>query len=90
MVRFGRMIEKPYNAKDAQNNYLFKRGLSKGESKLRKYSKMAKFIEDKIKKEKWALDVIVGYMKVHNFFDKEDFTSITTPLPFITPLDMAL
>lgn len=79
MVRSGRMIEKPYNAKDAQNNYLFKRGLSKGEYKLRKYSKMAKFIEDKIKKDKWAPDVIVGYMKVHNYFDKEGFTSITTP-----------
>ena len=79
MVRSGRMIEKPYNAKDAQNNYLFKRGLSKGEYKLRKYSKMAKFIEDKIKKDKWAPDVIVGYMKVHNHFDKEGFTSITTP-----------
>ena len=39
MVRSGRMIEKPYNAKDAQHNYLFKRGLSKGEYKLRKYSK---------------------------------------------------
>ena len=79
MVRSGRMIEKPYNAKDAQHNYLFKRRLSKGEYKLRKYSKMAKFIEDKIKKDKWAPDAIVGYMKVHNFFDKDGFTSITTP-----------
>ena len=47
MVKSGRMIEKPYNAIDAQKNYLFKRGLSKGEYKLRKHSKMAKFIEDK-------------------------------------------
>ena len=79
MVRSGRMIEKPYNAKDAQNNYLFKRGLSKGEYKLRKYSKMAKFIENKIKNDKWAPDAIVGFMKVHKYFNKDGFTSITTP-----------
>ena len=52
MVRSGRTIEKPYNATDAHNNYLFKRGLSKGEYKLRKHSKMAKYIEDKIKIDK--------------------------------------
>ena len=79
MVRSGRMIEKPYNATDAHKNYLFKRGLSKGEYKLRTHSKMAKFIEDKIKIDKWAPDVIVGYMKTHNYFDKDGFTSITTP-----------
>lgn len=79
MVRSGRTIEKPYNATDANNNYLFKRGLSKGEYKLKKYSKMAKYIEDKIKIDKWAPDVIVGYMKVHNYFDKDGFTSITVP-----------
>lgn len=79
MVRSGRTIEKPYNAVDAQNNYLFKRGLSKGQYKLRKYSAMAKFIEDKIKIDKWAPDVIVGYMKTHNYFEKEGFCKITTP-----------
>ena len=60
MVKSGRMIDKTDNAKDAQNNYLFKKGLSKGEYKLRKYSKMSKLIEDKIKKDKWATDTIVG------------------------------
>ena len=79
MVRSGRMIEKPYNATDAHNNYLFKRGLSKGEYKLRKFSKMAKYIENKIKIDKWAPDVIVGYMKTHNYFNKDGFCSITTP-----------
>ena len=39
MIRSGRTIEKPYNATDAQNNYLFKRSLSKGQYKLQKYSK---------------------------------------------------
>ena len=79
MVRSGKTIEKPYNATDAQNDYLFKRGLSKDEYKLRKYSDMAKYIEDKIKIDKWAPDVIVGYMKSHNYFDRNGFTSITTP-----------
>ena len=79
MVRSGKTIEKPYNAVDAHNNYLFKRGLSKGKYKLRKHSKMAKFIEDKIKTDKWAPDVIVGYMKTHNMFNNNGFCSITTP-----------
>ena len=79
VVRTGRTIEKPYNATDAHNNYLFKRGLSKGEYKLRKYTKMAKFIEEKIKTDKWAPDAIIGYMKNHNYFSKDGFTSITTP-----------
>ena len=79
MVRSGRSIEKPYNAVDAQNNYIFKRGLSKGEYKLRKYPKMAKFIEDKIKIDKWAPDVIIGYMRKHKYFDRDGFCEITTP-----------
>ena len=79
MVRSGGSIEKPYNAVDAQNNYIFKRGLSKGEYKLQKYPKMAKFIEDKIKIDKWAPDVIVGYMKKHNYFNRDGFCEITTP-----------
>lgn len=78
-VRSGKITNKPYNATDAQNDYLFKRGLSKAEYKLEKYPIMAKFIEDKIKIEKWAPDVIVGYMKTHNYFEKDGFCEITTP-----------
>ena len=40
---------------------------------------MAKFIEEKIKTDKWAPDAIIGYMKNHNYFSKDGFTSITTP-----------
>ena len=40
---------------------------------------MAKFIEDKIKIDKWAPDVIVGYMKTHNYFEKDGFTKISGP-----------
>lgn len=79
MVRSGKTIEKPYNAADAHNNYLFKRSLSKGQYKLRKHSKMAKYIEDKIKIDKWAPDIIVGYMKKHNMFNNDGFCTISVP-----------
>lgn len=79
MIRSGKSIPKPYNAVDAQNNYIFKRGLSKGEYKLRQYPKMAQFIKNKIKIDKWSPDVIVGYMKTHGYFDRDGFCSITTP-----------
>ena len=79
MVRSGKSYPKPYNAEDAHNNYLFKRGLSKGEYKLRKYGNMKIFIEEKIKKDKWSPDVIVGYMKKHGMFDFNGFCSITVP-----------
>ena len=47
VVRTGRTIEKPYNATDAHNNYLFKRGLSKGEYKLRKYTRWLNLLKKK-------------------------------------------
>lgn len=78
-IRTGRTKTLPYTAEYAQQNAMFKRGLSKGEYKLRKYKKLAKFIEDKIRIDKWAPDAIVGYMKTHNMFNYSDYTSITTP-----------
>lgn len=77
-VMTGKVKNKPYNAIDAQNDYKFKRAMSKAEYKLEKYPKMKKFIEDKILNDKWAPDVIVGYMKKHNYFKKDGFSSITT------------
>ena len=79
MVRSGKTISKPYNAADAQNDYLFKRGLSKGDYKLKKYPKMAKFIEDKIKKDKWSPDAIIGFMNVHGYFERDGFCKISVP-----------
>ena len=79
MVKSGKTFEKPYSASYAQNNYIFKRGLSKGKYKLRKYKEMATFIENKIKIDKWSPDVIIGYMKKHNYFKKKGFTTITVP-----------
>ena len=79
MIRSGKTIEKPYNAVDAHSNYLFKRGLSKGEYILKKYPIMTNFIENKIKIDKWAPDVIVGWMKKHRFFNREGFSKISVP-----------
>lgn len=78
-VRSGKIKIIPYNSTDAQNNYIFKRGLSKGEYKLRKFPKMAKYIEDKILIDGWSPDVIVGYMKRHNMFNLDGYCEITTP-----------
>ena len=78
-IRTGKTKTMLYTAEYAQDDANFKRGLSKGEYKLRKYKKMAEFIEEKIKKDKWSPDVIVGYMKTHNYFSKEGFNSISTP-----------
>ena len=78
-IRTGKTRTMPYTAEYAQENADFKRGLSKGEYKLRKNKKLAKFIEDKIKIDKWAPDVIVGYMKTHNYFELDGFEPISTP-----------
>ncbi|HIS17304.1 MAG TPA: IS30 family transposase [Candidatus Coprovivens excrementavium] len=78
-IRTGKTKTMPYTAQYAQENADFKRGLSKGEYKLRRNKKLAKFIEDKIKIDKWAPDAIVGYMKAHNYFELDGFESITTP-----------
>ncbi len=49
MIRTGNIKNKPYNANDAQNDYLFKRAMSKAKYKLEQFPKMTKFIESKIK-----------------------------------------
>ena len=83
-IRTGKTRTMPYTAEYAQENANFKRGLSKGEYKLRKNKKLAKFIEYKIKIDKWAPDVIVGYMKTHNYFESDGFEPISTPTIYNT------
>ena len=75
----GKIKNKTYNATDAQNDYNFKRALSKAQYKLEKYPKMKKYIEDKILIDKWAPDVIIGYMKKNKIFDRDGFCKITVP-----------
>lgn len=79
MVMTGKIKNKPYNATDAQNDYIFKRCMSKAKYKLDQYPKMKKFIEEKIKKDKWAPDVIVGYMRTNKMFEYDGYCEITTP-----------
>jgi len=78
-IRTGKITNKKYNAVDAQNDYSYKRAFSKADYKLEHYSKMKEFIENKIKTDNWAPDVIVGYMRTHNYFNRSGFCSITTP-----------
>lgn len=78
-IRTGKTKTMPYTAEYAQDDANFKRGLSKGEYKLRKNKKLAEFITNKIKIDKWSPDAIVGYMKTHNYFERNGFESITTP-----------
>lgn len=73
----GKIRNKPYNAIDSHNDYLFKRSLSKCDYKLNKYPKMKEYIEKKMLNDKWAPDVIVGYMKVNNYFHRDGFSKIT-------------
>lgn len=77
-IRSGKVTNKSYNVTDAQNDYNFKRAMSKTECKLEKYPKMKKYIEDKIKVDKWMPDAIIGYMKEHNIFNRDGFCKIST------------
>lgn len=75
----GKIRNIPYNAHNANEDYKFKRALSKAHYILDQYPKMRKFIEDKIKIDGWAPDVIVGYMNKHEMYLEDGFTSISTP-----------
>ena len=55
-IRTGKITNKPYNANDAQNDYIYKRAMSKANYKLEKYPKMKKFIQDKIVNDQWMPD----------------------------------
>ena len=75
----GKIKNLPYSAYRAQNDYEFKRGLSKANYILDKYPKMRKYIEDKILNEKWTPDVIVGVMNKEKKYLEDGFTSISVP-----------
>ena len=75
----GKRRNLPYSAYRAQEDYNFKRGLSKAHYILDDYPKMRKYIEDKILIEKWVPDVIVGYMNRQKKYLEEGFTSISVP-----------
>jgi len=77
-IRTGNIKNLPYSADIAQEDYIFKRGLSKAEYIVEQYPKLKKYIEDKILIEKWAPDAIAGYMDKHELYLEDGFTSIST------------
>ena len=78
-VMSGKITNLPYSAYTAQEDYNFKRSMSKAKYILDKYPKMRAYIEDKILKDSWAPDVIVGYMNKNEMYLEDGFTSISTP-----------
>ena len=77
-IRSGKIKNKPYNAEDAQNDYEFKRAMSKANYILDDFPKLKKYIEEKIKIDKWAPDAISGYINSHELYKQDGFTSIST------------
>lgn len=77
-IRSGKIKNRPYNADDAQNDYDFKRGMSKANYILDDFPQLKKYIEDKILIDKWAPDAISGYINSHELYKQEGFTSIST------------
>ena len=77
-IRTGKIINKPYNAEDAQNDYEFNRAMSKANYILDDFPKLRKYIEDKILIDKWAPDAISGYINSHELYKQDGFTSIST------------
>ena len=78
MIRSGNIKNIPYNVDDAQYDADYKRSFSKANYLLEQYPKLAKFIEDKILKDKWSPDVIAGYIESHKLYLQDGFTSIST------------
>lgn len=74
----GKIKNNPYNVDDAQYDADYKRAFSKATYIVEQYPKLAKFIEDKIKIDKWAPDVIAGYIETHQLYLQDGFTSIST------------
>lgn len=77
-LKTGTITNKPYNARDAQDDADFKRGLSKAEYIVEQFPKLKKYIEDKILIDKWSPDVIAGYIESHELYLQDGFTSIST------------
>lgn len=77
-IKSGKITNKPYNANDAQNDYEFKRAMSKANYILDDFPKLKKYIENKIKVDKWAPDAISGYINSHELYKQDGFTSIST------------
>lgn len=77
-IRSGKIKNKPYNAGDAQDDYEFKRKMSKANYILDDFPKLKEYIENKILIDKWSPDAISGYIDSHKLYMQDGFTSIST------------
>lgn len=77
-IRSGKIKNKPYNAEDAQNDYEFKRAMSKANYIVDDFPKLKEYIENKILNDKWSPDAISGYIDSHKLYKQDGFTSIST------------
>lgn len=77
-IRTGKIKNKPYNVDDAQNDYQFRRSMSKANYILDNFPKLKEYIENKILKDKWSPDAIAGYIISHELYKQNGFTSIST------------
>ena len=77
-IRSGKIKNKPYNASDAQDDYEFKRAMSKANYILDDFPKLKEYIENKILNDKWSPDAIAGYIISHELYKLDGFTSIST------------
>ena len=75
-IRTGKIKNKPYSVNDAQNDYQFKRSMSKANYILDNFPKLKKYIENKISKDKLFPDTIADYIISHELYKQNDFTSI--------------
>lgn len=76
--RTGKIKNIPYNASDAHEIYLYKRACSKANYILDDMPILKKYIEDKILIDRWAPDVIAGYIKSHELYKQDGFALIST------------
>lgn len=76
--RTGKIKNIPYNATDANTDYLFKRALSKANYILDDMPILKKYIEDRILIDGWTPDAIAGYIKSHKLYKQEGFALIST------------
>lgn len=71
-VRSGKIKNKSYNVDDAQYDADYKRAFSKAVYLVEQYPQLAKYIEDKILKDKWSPDVIAAILILTNYIYKKD------------------
>ena len=77
-IRSGKRNNKPYNADDAQEDYEFKRVMSRANYIPDDFPKLKEYIENKILNDKWSPDAIDGYIISHELYKQDGFTSIST------------